>query len=175
MSYAVKALNDTMGPEGMFPSLLVFGTLPTLPAGGNESLGQDDRMDVLRTARDEMQKITAELRVKAALRARLPPATKLDFTPGQRVRAYREASRRWEGPFLITKMRQRLISVPDGIKEQMFNCVLSLPDPEDVTDRELSRLLKVFQGFNTGGVPGIYVTEVRHPRSERTDETDAVD
>lgn len=33
----VKALNDTRGPEGTIPSLLVFDTLTKLPAGVNES------------------------------------------------------------------------------------------------------------------------------------------
>lgn len=33
LQYYVKALNDKMVPEGTKPSLLVFVTFPTFPAG----------------------------------------------------------------------------------------------------------------------------------------------
>lgn len=51
LRYTVKALNDTMGPEGMIPSILVFGTLPTLPTGDNNNGDQAQRMGVIETAR----------------------------------------------------------------------------------------------------------------------------
>lgn len=89
---ALKALNDKMGPEGIITSRIAIGTLPTLPSGGIKKPRQKERMDVLKTAREEMQKITEELRIKYALNSRLPPATKFDFKAGQRVRVYREAS-----------------------------------------------------------------------------------
>lgn len=84
MRHTVKSLNDRMGPKGMIPSFLVFGTLKNLPADWDERPGQDERMEVLRTARDEMQKITAEVRVKETLRWRLPLETSFELNPGKR-------------------------------------------------------------------------------------------
>lgn len=52
----VKDLNDTMGPEGMITKMMVFGTLPTVPSNGNNHRDQSARMDVIQTARREMEK-----------------------------------------------------------------------------------------------------------------------
>lgn len=40
-------------------------------------------MDVLKTARDEMPKITEELIVKTAFKSRIPLSTKFDFKTGE--------------------------------------------------------------------------------------------
>lgn len=57
--------------------------------------------------------------------------------------------------------------ITDGAKVQQFICTQIIPDPADVADRELSRLLEGFKLFNSGVIPGIYVTEVIHPSSPR--------
>ena len=50
---AVKALNDTMGPEGLVPSLLVFGVLPRFPAV-NTSL--PDKIERMKSCKKHEQK-----------------------------------------------------------------------------------------------------------------------
>lgn len=62
LALAAKAMNDTIGPEGLVPSLLVFRTIPRV---SYETIGlpdQEERMGMMQTARDEMERITARLR-----------------------------------------------------------------------------------------------------------------
>ena len=76
-SLALKAINDTMNPEGLVPSLLVFGVLPRFPPFNTELPGQappvlvtqcpPDRMRALQMARAEMETISAELSLQRAL------------------------------------------------------------------------------------------------------------
>lgn len=44
---AVKALNDTTGPDVIVPSLLVIGSLPSSPAVNMEVPAQKQRMEAL--------------------------------------------------------------------------------------------------------------------------------
>lgn len=72
-------------------------------------------------AREEMVKFSAELRIKEALRSRLPPETNYDISQGDKVRLYRERSERWEGPFEVTKMREKEEWATDGVRQKHFN------------------------------------------------------
>lgn len=170
LRYAVKAMNDSMGPEGLVPSLLVFGTLPTFPIVSSDRPEQADRLSAMKRARDEMAKITAELRIREALRSRLPPSTRYHLAPGDKVRVFRERSQRWEGPFTITKTREKEVWVTDGAKEKHFNRSQVIPDPKDTGDRELRRLLAGFTSLKSGPPPGIMLTEVLHPADPRAKE-----
>lgn len=135
---AIKALNGTIGPEGTISSMTVLCTLRTFPEGMGKNREQSSRMEAMETKRCEIEKIVAGLMVSAALRARLPPATKFNFSAGQRVRDYRETGRRWEGPFRITPIQGKPIWIPDGAKIKKFKCPQILPDPADLEDREMA-------------------------------------
>lgn len=168
LRYAVKAMNDSMGPEGLVPSLLVFGTIPTFPITESNRPEQAERLAAMAKARDEMAKISAELRIQTALRSRLPPSTRYHLSPGDQVRVYRERSSRWEGPFTITKTREKEVWVTDGNREQHFNRCQVIPDPDDASDKELRRLLSGFENLKSGPPPGILLTEVLHPADPRS-------
>lgn len=73
---AVKAANDTLGPSGHVPSRLVYGGDPALPVVTARFPTQRERMAALETAKREIATITAELRIKQALRSKLAPATR---------------------------------------------------------------------------------------------------
>lgn len=60
----IKALNDTMGPNGLVPSLLVFGVLPTWPAPLKHNPRQTDRFKAMNTARREMESFVAQQRIR---------------------------------------------------------------------------------------------------------------
>lgn len=66
----VKALNDTLGPEGNVPSALVFGYFP-LPYTKSEQKPQrltvDKRATVVTLARKEMSEIMARMRINRGL------------------------------------------------------------------------------------------------------------
>lgn len=87
---SVKAINDTAGPDGLVPSLLVFGSVPSFSAMNMDIPIQRERMAALATAYREMASISAKLRVQEALRSKLPPSTRYLISPGDKVHVYRE-------------------------------------------------------------------------------------
>ena len=128
-----------MGPNGLVPSLLVFGALPSFPAPATNHPNQEERFQALRLARQEMETIVAQTRIKTALRSKLPPATKYLIKPGDDVRVYRERSKRWNGPFKVTKVSDKIISVTDGEKVKQFNITSVLPMKPRANDTDLTR------------------------------------
>lgn len=86
---SVKALNDTMGPEGLVPSLLVFGVLPRFPSVNTELPDQIARMEALGKARAEAATITAQLRVRKAMLSKVPRNVDLVLQRGDMVRVFR--------------------------------------------------------------------------------------
>lgn len=45
-----------------------------------------------------------------------------------------------------------------------------MPDPSDIADRELSRLLTVFKQFESGSVHRIFLTDNLHPSDSRSNK-----
>eukprot|EP00180_Rhodochaete_pulchella_P004379 Plantae.Rhodophyta-Rhodochaete_pulchella.ctg82124.p1 GENE.Plantae.Rhodophyta-Rhodochaete_pulchella.ctg82124~~Plantae.Rhodophyta-Rhodochaete_pulchella.ctg82124.p1 ORF type:complete len:108 (-),score=12.91 Plantae.Rhodophyta-Rhodochaete_pulchella.ctg82124:65-388(-) len=75
LSIATKYMNDLAGPDGYVPTLLVFGTMPSLPTGRNDhSVPPTNRLPFaeMKSAREEFDTIHAELWVRKALRATPP-------------------------------------------------------------------------------------------------------
>lgn len=93
LQIAVKAMNDTMGPEGLVPSMLVFGTLPRLSPHSTTLPNHVDRMHAMEVARLEMTNITAKIKLQRALRSKLPPATKYLVNTGDQVYVQNEKER----------------------------------------------------------------------------------
>lgn len=134
---ALKGINDTMGPNGLVPSLLVFGVLPSFPSPTRNSPDQVERFEALKKAKAEMESIVAEQRIKKALKSKLPPATKYLIKPGDQVRVYQEIPKRWDGPFTVTKISDKIVSVTDGNVVKEFNITSMLPIPPSTTDQDL--------------------------------------
>lgn len=142
----------------MVTSLLVYGTLLTFPLAIKELPGQEERMAAMRCSREESAKLTSELRTKTALRSCLPPATKYDLIPGQRVRVYLECSKRWEGPLRIERISGKPVWITDDQRRKQFCIAKVIPDPSDSADQELARLINGFTQFESGSIPGILLT-----------------
>lgn len=131
---AIKALNDTMGPHGLVPSLLVFGVLPTCPAPVQSRKSQVERFKAMNTARREMEAYVAEQRIKTALKSRLPPATKFNIQLGQSVRVYREQERKWVGPYTVDRISHKTVHVTDGTTVKPFNITQVIPADTKLKD-----------------------------------------
>jgi hypothetical protein len=86
---SIKAMNDTMGPEGLVPSLLVFGVLQRVPATRTSLPNQKDRMEAFSAARSEMETIASQLRLAEGTHRIVPPAASLELKIGQPVLVYR--------------------------------------------------------------------------------------
>lgn len=126
LAIANKAMNDTMGPEGIVPSLLVFGNMPRFPASPSQNHEQSERIAMMQTARLEMEKITSRLRIKKVLKTKAPKAVHAIISEGDPVLIWRKANRpskcRWTGPFEVIKIEGKVITVVDESgKPREFN------------------------------------------------------
>jgi hypothetical protein len=70
---AFKALNDTAGPDGLVPTLLVFGAYPRIVESDALSPTVAQRAVALRKAMDEVKKLRANRQVMDALNMRNGP------------------------------------------------------------------------------------------------------
>jgi hypothetical protein len=109
-----KALNDTAGPNGLTPTRLVFGVSPRLPASTVQLPDQDSRFTAMSTARQEMERTVAQLRLTQAMRGIIPPAAHLSYKSVDRVWAYRERHKRWFGPMEVLAADNKIAVVLDG-------------------------------------------------------------
>lgn len=104
LQMAVKAFNDTIGPEGLCPSLLVYGAI-SRPARRTPAATQLARARAIDKAITEVQKEHARRRIAFGLRTYGSPSgnessNELRRLPaGSPLYAYRTHSRKWEGPF----------------------------------------------------------------------------
>lgn len=87
---ALKASNDTMGPNGLAPSTLVYGIKPAYPVVNARLPTQRKRTAAFEMSKREMTTATAETSIKQALRSKLPPAARYDIMPGDDVLVYRK-------------------------------------------------------------------------------------
>lgn len=124
LRFSVKAMNDTLGPEGLFPSALVFGEYPSIRTVSElleERPTLSSRAELAIAARKEMAQIMAKQRVQRGLRHNVPAATDRAFAPGDKVLVWREniiANRigEWMGPFIVeaVDVGKKLVYVRDA-------------------------------------------------------------
>ena len=116
---AVKAVNDTTRPEGLCPTLLVFGAIPK-PARYVPSPIQIERAIAIDNATKEVSQVHARSRVQFGRKYKDPYGGErqdLDESfPGSLVLVYRNGSKSWEGPFkFIDKQGETVcVQLPHG-------------------------------------------------------------
>lgn len=93
----VKRINDTMGYDGLFLSVLVFGPSPNLPVSDMDLLPQCEWFAALWKSYEEM----ALDDVALAPSSRVLSATKFTIYPDHSVHVSRERSRSCEGRCLV--------------------------------------------------------------------------
>jgi hypothetical protein len=98
--FAVKAVNDTAGPEGLTPTLLVFGSMPR-SARKVPTAKQIERAKAMERARDDIAKEYVERRLNFGLRYRGPYGGEREdlrnIPYGDPLAIYREG-KGWQGP-----------------------------------------------------------------------------
>jgi hypothetical protein len=70
---AVKAVNDTAGPDGLVPTLLVYGAYPRMTNLDPPASSIIDRAAVIQKAMSEIAKLWAKQAVNSALNHRNRP------------------------------------------------------------------------------------------------------
>jgi hypothetical protein len=121
LQMAFKAINDSAGPNGLIPTLLVYGAYPRMTDNEVSPTSVTQRALAVKKAMDEIRKIRAEKQVAGALNMRNGPDTAQihQLTLNSPVLVYREGNTgqggSWEGPY-------RLVAIHGE------DCVLALPN-----------------------------------------------
>lgn len=118
----IKAINDTAGPNGLIPTLLVFGAYPRLTDSDPSTLTIAQRAAATRKAMDEISKIRANIQVNSALNQRNGPDTTTvnNLTIDSDVLVWRQRNHnqagKWEGPFKLIQIDNETckIKLPSG-------------------------------------------------------------
>lgn len=185
LKLAIKAINDTMNSEGLVPSLLVFGCLPRFPGSNTNYPIQKDRFEALKTARAEMEQITAELRIRKALLSRVPRSADIVFSKGQLVRVFRESDSKYVGPYPIIRIEEKQVFLLINDKEVQFSIHQLIPAKEyeeikngDRYIKQIHHMMKQFKStsqkeYSTNKDPKILITEILHPRDPRVKSSEA--
>ncbi len=101
---AVKAMNDTMGPNGLVSSYLVFECIPRFPAIESSFPDQESCMYAISRARREMATIVSELRIRKALSLRIPRNADLLIEAEDKVSVFRETDNKYVGPYPVIRV-----------------------------------------------------------------------
>lgn len=100
----VKAVNNIIGPNGLIPTLLVFGAIPRITNDLALLKNQTQRAETVNKAIKEFKKIMAQKKVHKAIKTKNGPNIEskmpisLEF--GLKVLVYRE-KHKWTGPFEV--------------------------------------------------------------------------
>jgi hypothetical protein len=117
LQMAVKAVNDTAGPNGLVPTLLVFGAFPRLAEESPPSPSIFKRAAAIRKATKEIKKLYAKRMVSDAISMRNGPVTlpTLNLPLQSKVRVWRER-KGWKGPYTLisTEGETCTIEMPRG-------------------------------------------------------------
>jgi hypothetical protein len=115
LQMAVKAVNDTAGPNGIVPTLLVFGAYPRINDLDAPSPDIVKRSEAIRKAMKEVRELHSKRQVSDALGMRNGPNTlpTLSLPLDSDVRVWREKDG-WNGPFKL-------------VATEGENCVVQLP------------------------------------------------
>jgi len=118
---AVKAVNDTAGPDGLVPTLLVFGAYPRMIDDSPPAPTQRQRSIAIKKAMEAVRQAHAERKVTDALATRNGPDTlAVKELPLQSlVRVWREVGK-WTGPFRLIGVDGEVCIIQGANKEQRF-------------------------------------------------------
>ena len=113
LQMAVKAVNDTAGPDGLIPTLLVFGLYPRLSNMDPPAPTVTQRAAAIKEAMVEVAKCHIRWKVTDALRQRNGPYTDpIHNTPiGSEVLVWRTHLAKWTGPFKLLSIQGETCNV----------------------------------------------------------------
>ena len=122
LQMAFKAINDTAGPDGLVPTLLVFGAYPRMTESSAPSPTVAQRASAIKKAMAEIQRLRAERQVADALAMRNGPSAEAvyDLPLNSPVLVWREGNTgqpgHWDGPFplLAIEGESCTIKLPAG-------------------------------------------------------------
>jgi len=145
LQMAVKAVNDTAGPDGITPTLLVFGAYPRMSALDPPAPSIAQRATAIKKAMAEITKLRTIRQVNDALRTRNGPRTEdiRSLPLGSDVLVWRIHTKKWDGPFKLLSVQDEtatldLLSGPTQFRttsiKQYTTPTDDLPQDKDTAD-----------------------------------------
>jgi transposase InsO family protein len=127
LQMAVKAINDTAGPNGLVPTLLVFGAYPRI-LDSPSSTSTVKRGEAIQKAMREIRKIAAERQVNNALNTRNGPTTAnlLSLPLQSEVMVWREREG-WQGPYKVAAIHGHDITIDIANRPVTFRSTVVKP------------------------------------------------
>ncbi|EED15826.1 conserved hypothetical protein [Talaromyces stipitatus ATCC 10500] len=120
LQMAVKAVNDTVGPDGLVLTVLVFGAYPRMTYNSPPSALTAKRVQAMRKAMIDLRNAMATRKVNNALKARNGPIVTetLNLAPGTDVQVWREG-KGWTGPHKVISVNDYnvIVDLPSGITD----------------------------------------------------------
>ena len=142
LQMAVKAVNDTMGPDGLVPTLLVYGAYPRMSNLDPLTPSMTQRAKAIQRAMEEIAKIRAKQQVNTALNHRNGPSvTPIHETAiNSLVLVWREGqtgrSGSWTGPFKLLGIDKETcyVELPSGSTDFRSTAVKPFYQPKPEQD-----------------------------------------
>ena len=135
LQLAVQAVNNTLGPEGLIPTLLVFGALPR-PARNIPAPRQTDRARAIDGAMKGVKQIQAQRKVQFALKYRGPYGREREDLysphPCALVLVYRQKGEKWEGPHRFVSIDGDTVVVEQETGRKIFRSNVVKPYKEEL-------------------------------------------
>lgn len=169
LRFAVKALNDTAGHNGLVPSLLVFRSIPSMGNTEADLPDQNDRFRAMLDARMEASTITAEKRIRIALKSNAPPSAKYTLRTGQLVMVYSDKQAKWVKDIRIVQVSSKQVWINYNGRIIKVNRTQVVPQPRNQQDSAIARLLRKLSPLNSQPFPNILLTEILTPNDQRGD------
>jgi hypothetical protein len=151
-----KAFNDTAGPDGLVPTLLVFGAYPRLVETDPPSPTVAQRANAIKKAITEIRKLRAERQITDVFRTRNGPKTDSvhDLPVNSQVLVWREGNaghlEYWNGPFTLLATNGETCTIQLNSGPTPFRSTVVKPylrtestQPEPVNDPQSSELISV--------------------------------
>src|SRR5271155_1799902 len=140
LQMAFRAINDTAGPDGLVPTLLVFGAYPRMVESDAPSPSVTQRANAIKKAMVEIQKLRAERQVADALNMRNGPKTDAvhGLPPNSPVLVWREGNTgqagHWDGPYnlLTVEGETCTVKLPSGPTSFRSTVVKPYLQPESI-------------------------------------------
>lgn len=144
LQMAVKAVNDTAGPDRLVPTLLVFGAYPRMVDYDPPAPSVAARAAALKKATVEVRKLHAQRQVQDALNTRNGPSTTLlhRLPLNSNVLVWREGktgySGKWTSPYTLLGIDNETCTVrlPSGPTDFRSTVVKSYMIADDTTDTQ---------------------------------------
>ncbi|KAI1185280.1 hypothetical protein F5B17DRAFT_42530 [Nemania serpens] len=155
LQMAVKAVNSTAGPNGLVPTLLVFGAYPRMNFDSPPSPSTIQRQNAMDKAMKELRTAAADRQIRDALDTRNGPDVSdvLGLPIGHEVRIYRE-KKGWTGPFKILSIKGH-------------NIVVDMPGSHGGSTKFRSTVVKPFYREDIEEIPDLPAAKRIIPNDER--------